>query len=153
EKTPTNCSTTHSPDRHALPLPPAHHGRPRQPDNPDHPTPAGGHNRPATSAAGCRARDMAAELTRAARLAVLGLTTTTDTPPLSGQAAVLAMTGGLITGRLHMYLVAPDPAMEEVPVRWWANLRVTLPWAEVAGRLAELLDQRTVVVHEPGRLD
>jgi len=96
---------------------------------------------------------MAAELTRAARLAVLGLTTTTDTPPLIVQAAVLPMTGGLITGRLHMYLVAPDPAMEEVPVRWWANLRVTLPWAEVAGRLAELLDQRTVVVHEPGRLD
>src|SRR5215470_15779573 len=100
EKTPTNSGTTHSPDRHALPPPPANHGRRSQPDNPDNPTPAGGHNRPATSAAGCRARDMAAELTRTARLAVLGLTTTTDTPPLIIQAAVLPMTGGLITGRL-----------------------------------------------------
>src|SRR5262249_62381024 len=51
------------------------------------------------------------------------------------------------------YWVAPDTAMAEVPFRCWPTLRLAPPWAEVTGRFAELLDHRTVVVHEPGRLE
>lgn len=95
---------------------------------------------------------MDADRTRAASLAVLGLSTTTGTPPLIVQAAVLHLTGSLITGGPFTYWVAPDTSTGGVPARW-PTLRLAPPWAEVAGRLVERLDGRTLVVHEPAQLD
>jgi hypothetical protein len=88
-----------------------------------------------------------------ASLAVLGMTTTTGTPPLIVQAAVLHTAGALITGGPFTYWVAPDTSTGEVPARYWPTLRLAPPWAEVADHLTERLHGRTVVVHEPGRLD
>jgi len=96
---------------------------------------------------------MNADRIRTASLAVLGLTTTTGTQPLILEASVLHLTGGLITGGPFSYWVAPDTSLGEVPARCWPTLRLAPPWAEVAGRLAERLDHRTVVVHEPDRID
>jgi hypothetical protein len=96
---------------------------------------------------------MAADRTPAASLAVLGLTTTTGTPPLIVQAEVLHLSGALITGGPFTYWVAPDTSMAEVPARLWPTLRLAPPSVEVADRLLERLDGRTVVVHEPERLD
>jgi len=96
---------------------------------------------------------MDADRMPAASLAVLGLSTTTGTPPLIVQAEVLHLTGGRITGGPFTYWVAPDTSMAEVPLRCWPTLRLAPPWSEVAGRLVERLAGRTVVVHEPDRLD
>jgi hypothetical protein len=103
--------------------------------------------------AGCRGRRVDADDRRAASLAVLGLSTTTGTPLLIVQAEVLHLTGPLITGGPFTYWVAPDTSTGEVSARLWPTLRLAPPWAEVAPRLAERLDGRTVVVHEPGRLE
>src|SRR5262249_2779059 len=47
----------------------------------------------------------------------------------------------------------PDARLGEVPARCWPNMRLAPPWSEVTPHLLDALDQRTVVVHEPSRLD
>jgi hypothetical protein len=104
--------------------------------------------------AACRGHGMDADRTQtAASLAVLGLSTTTGTPPLIVQAEVLHLTGTLITGGPFTYWVAPDTSTGEIPAQYWPTLRLAPPWAEVAPHLTERLDDRTVVVHEPDRLE
>ena len=88
-----------------------------------------------------------------ARLAVVGLDTTTGQPPVIVEAVVYRLTGGVITAGPFSYWAAPDTRLGEVPARCWPNMRLAPPWAEVSPHLLDALDQRTVVVHEPGRLD
>src|SRR5262249_41437526 len=60
---------------------------------------------------------------------------------------------GVITAGPFSYWAAPDAQLGEVPARCWPNMRLAPPWPEVAPHLLDALDQRTVVVHEPSRLD
>ena len=89
----------------------------------------------------------------AASLAVLGPGTAAGAPPLIVQAAVLHLTGPLITGGPFTYWVAPDTAIAEVPVRYWPQLRLTPPLPEVAGRVLLALGSRILVVHDQAQLD
>jgi hypothetical protein len=93
------------------------------------------------------------DLLRSARLAVVGLETTTGQPAVIVAVTVYRLTGGMITGARFSYWTAPDVRLAEVPVRCWPYLRLAPPWVEVAPRLLDAIDQRTVVVHAPGRLD
>ena len=88
-----------------------------------------------------------------ARLAVVGLDTTTGQPPVIVEAVVYRLTGGVITAGPFSYWAAPDARLGEVPARCWPNMRLAPPWPEVTPHLLDALDQRTVVVHEPARLD
>jgi len=89
---------------------------------------------------------------RCARLAVVGLGTTTGQPPMIVEAAVYQLTGRLITAGPFTYWAGPDVPLDEIPARCWPNLRFAPRWAEVADRLLETLVDRTVVVHEPDQL-
>jgi exodeoxyribonuclease X len=88
-----------------------------------------------------------------APLAAVGLGTTTGTPAMIVEAAVYQLTGGLVTAGPVGFWAAPDAPLADVPPGWWANVRLAPPWADVAGRLVEAIDDRMVVVHEPARLE
>lgn len=71
---------------------------------------------------------------RSARLAVVGLDTTTGQSPVIVAAVVHRLTGGVITAGPFSYWAAPDARLAEVPARCWPTLRLAPPWAEL-GRL------------------
>ncbi len=90
---------------------------------------------------------------RTARLVVLGLDTTTGTPPLITEAAVIYLDGGTITAGPFAYWAQPDAPMKHVPHRCWATVRLAPPWSELAGQVTEAVTGRLVVTHDPSRLD
>jgi hypothetical protein len=69
------------------------------------------------------------------------------------EAAVYQLTGSLVTAGPLGFWAAPDVPMADVPPGWWAHVRLAPRWADVAERLIEAIDGRTVVVHEPARLE
>jgi hypothetical protein len=94
---------------------------------------------------------MGAEVLRAARVAALGLDTTTGDPPLIVAASVYCMDAGVIAGGPFSYWSTVDAPRHEVPARHWPNLRHAPDWPETAGRLVEVIADRVLVMHEPDR--
>jgi len=91
------------------------------------------------------------EVLRTARAAVLGLDTTTGSPPRIVAAAVYHVDAGVIVGGPFCYWSAVDVPRHEVPARHWPNLRHAPAWPETAGRLVEVIADRVLVMHEPDR--
>lgn len=88
---------------------------------------------------------------RTARVAVVGLRTTTGRPPLIVETTVYHLDGGCIAGGPYGYWSAVDVPRREVPSDCWPNLHDAPPWAETAVRLAEVLANRVLVVHDRDR--
>jgi hypothetical protein len=86
---------------------------------------------------------------RSAKVAVLGLTTTTGTPPLVVEAALYYVTGGVITSGPLSYWATVDVPRHEIPQRCWPNLYHAPPWQQTAGRLIEAIGDRLLVLHDP----
>jgi hypothetical protein len=94
----------------------------------------------------------AAALRRAA-VAVLGLDTTTGTPPLITQVAVIYLDGGVITAGPFAYWVAPDAPMFQVRHQSWSQVRLAPTWPKVAEQVRLALRDRVLITHDAGRLD
>jgi hypothetical protein len=92
---------------------------------------------------------MDVEVLRDAEVAVLGLTTTTDTPPLIVEAAIYYVTGGLITAGPLSYWATVDVPRHQVPQRCWPNLYHAPPWEQTADRLIAAIGDRPLVIHGP----
>jgi hypothetical protein len=91
------------------------------------------------------------EALRTARVAVVGLQTTRGRPPLIVETAVYHVDGGCIVGGPFGYWSAVDAPRREVPLSCWPNLRDAATWSETAVRLAEVLANRVLVMHDRDR--
>jgi hypothetical protein len=94
-----------------------------------------------------------AEALSRAAVAVLGLDTTTGTPPLITEVAVMYLNNGVISAGPFAYWVAPDAPMFEVRHASWAQARLAPPWPQVAEQVRLALADRVLVTHDVGRLD
>ena len=96
---------------------------------------------------------MDAEALSRAGVAVLGLDTTTSSPPLISQVAVLYLDGGMISAGPFAYWVAPDAPMFEVRPESWSEVRLARPWPQVAEQVQLALCDRVLVTHDASSLD
>ncbi len=91
---------------------------------------------------------------RGARVAVVGLDTTTGTPPLITELAVVYAKDGVITAGPLVFWVDPDPPVgTDVRPQTRARTRLAPRWPEVADRVLDALSGRVVVTHDADRLD
>jgi hypothetical protein len=89
---------------------------------------------------------------RSARLAVVGLDTTTGVPPLITEVAVTHLAGGVITAGPWVYWTAPDAPWHQIRRSSWPNVRLAPPWTQVADRVLDALADRMLVLHDRDRL-
>jgi len=91
---------------------------------------------------------------RGAWVAVVGLDTTTGTPPLITELAVVYAKDGVITAGPLVFWVDPDaPVGTDVRPQTRAQTRLAPRWPEVADRVLDALSGRVVVTHDADRLD
>jgi DNA polymerase III epsilon subunit-like protein len=91
---------------------------------------------------------------RRGRVAVVGLDTTTGTPPLITELAVVYVDDGVITAGPLTYWVDPDAPIDiEVRPESRAQTRLAPRWPEVAERVVPAVSGPVVVTHDAGRLD
>ncbi len=91
---------------------------------------------------------------RRGRVAVVGLVTTTGTPPLITELAVVYAKDGVITAGPLVFWVDPDaPVGTDVRPQSRAQTRLAPRWPEVADRVLAALSGRVVVTHDADRLD
>jgi hypothetical protein len=93
------------------------------------------------------------ETVRSARVAVLGVDTTTGNPPLIAEAVLYHMEAGTITDGPYGYWVAPAAPLHQVRISAWPNVRLAPPWSEVAGRITDAIGDRILAVHYRNRLE
>jgi len=96
---------------------------------------------------------MDAEALSRVGVAVLGLDTTSGTPPLVTQVGVMYLGDGVISAGPFAYWVAPDAPMFEVRHKSWPEVRLAPPWSQVAEQVQLGLCDRVLVTHDAGRLD
>jgi hypothetical protein len=94
---------------------------------------------------------IAVDRLRTARVAALGLDTTSGTPPVLTEISVLHLAGGVITGGPWTYWVQPDVPMREIRPCARPNVRFAPSWPEVAERLADLVGGRILAMHDASR--
>lgn len=85
------------------------------------------------------------------RLAVLGLAVTPGQPPRLSEASVVHIDEGVITAGPRTWWVQPHPPTGQNRPEPRADLRMALPWAQVAEQVVEALTGRALVVHDPRR--
>lgn len=88
---------------------------------------------------------------RTARVAALGLDTTTTTPALLTEVSVLHLAGGVITGGPWTYWVQPDVPMRDIRPPARPNVRFAPGWGEVAERLTDSIGDRVLAMHDQPR--
>ncbi len=89
---------------------------------------------------------------RSTGLAVVGLDTTTGTPPLLVEVAVFHLAGPVITGGPFGFWVQPDAPLAQVRRDARQDVWRAPPWAKVAEHVIDTLVGRVLVLHNPDRL-
>jgi DNA polymerase III epsilon subunit-like protein len=91
---------------------------------------------------------------RRGRLAVVGLDTTSGTPPLITELAVVYVDDGVIAAGPLVFWVDPDaPSGTDVRPQSRAQTRLAPRWPEVAERILPVVSGPVLVTHDQDRLD
>ena len=81
-------------------------------------------------------------------LSVVGMSTTTGTPPLIYELAVGKMTNGVASDSLWTYYVQPDVSSARIPARALPLVSKAPPWAEVSEHIVAAVGTDPVVFHD-----